>query len=144
MKKLTSILLIAVILTSLLFLSSCDESTGWAAINKVNYTAYIQLNVYYSDVKITQDGVFYTLFCVVHVETSAVDNNYKFHGASVKLSPKVGLFEQASDVSLELDGNGVAHSSFTYYHARSSSPLLPDEWEFEAIVAGGEVIKYGN
>ncbi len=144
MKKLTSLFILIAILASLLSLSACDGAIGRAVLNEVNYTAYIQLNVYYSDVVIIQDGNFYNLFCVVHVETSAVSNNYKFHGASVTLSPKVGLLERASNVSLALDGNGVAHSSFTYYHPGASSPLLPDEWEFETIVAGGEVTIYDN
>ena len=144
MKKITSLLLLVAILTSLLSLSSCEEEKNSvvAIISEENYTRFINLNVYYSDVQISYSDGFYSLFCIVHVEAASTDSNYVFSSRpSITLSPSVGLFERASDVTLNLDYYGNAHSSFSYYHARSSSPLFPDNWEFEVIESGGTVLE---
>jgi len=139
MKNLTSLLILIAILASLLSLSSC-ENKSYDRLNETNYTAYINVNFYFSDVKTEYNDGSYTLYCIVHVETSSCSTDYTFSGASLTLSPNVGLFERASNVTLELDGNGVSHSSFTYFNVKSSSPLLPEKWDFEVVEIGGSVI----
>lgn len=138
MKKLTSIILIAVILVSFFSLSSCRKQ--YERITEKNYTSYFSLNVYLSDTKIIKEDSFYELYCIVHVETSSINPNYIFEGVTLKLSPQHGLLELTSDVKLELDSYGDAHSSFSYYHARSASPIFPDDWEFKVTEISGMVI----
>lgn len=137
MKKITSLFILIAILASLLSLSSCGEQHE--RITDENYDAYLNLNIYLSDTKIYEDGNFYELYCIVHVETSSTNPDYIFEYVTLTLSPQHGLFESTSDVRLEIDSYGSAHSSFSYYHARSSKPIFPDDWEFEVTEFGGTV-----
>lgn len=141
MKKITSFLLLVAILTSLLSLSSCEERTDW--LRSSNYDQYLSINMYCADTKISTSPLSdscYSLYCIVHVEVSSNNSDYRFDNASITLSPKSGIWEKTNDVTLELDGYGTAHASFSYYNARSADPIFPSVWEFEVTGWGGTVI----
>lgn len=141
MKKLTSLLLIITILLSLLSLSSCEEEKDW--LRSSNYDQYLSINMYCTDTKIST-SIFsdskYSLYCIVHVEITSNNPDYRFNNASITLSPQVGIWEQANDVTLELDGYGSAHASFSYYHSKADDPIFPSVWDFEVTDWGGTVI----
>lgn len=141
MKKLTSLILLIAILASLLSLSSCQETTDW--IRAANYTEYLSINTYCTDTTISTSILSdskYALYCIVHVEVSSNNPDYRFDNASITLSPVVSPWEQANDVTLELDGYGSAHASFSYYNVRAEDPIFPSVWEFEMTDWSGIVI----
>lgn len=141
MKKLTSIFILIAILTSLLSLSSCEEKKSWLLPD--TYSKYLSINTYCSDTKISTSVLSdskYSLSCIVHVEVSSNNPDYRFDTALITLSPQVSIWEAATELTLELDGYGSAHGSFSYYNYRADYPIFPSTWKFEVTGIGGMVI----
>lgn len=125
MKKLTSLLLIAAILTSLLSLSSCGNNEPeleepqyeTITLTKYNYSDYIVFDYYSTDYDVEYSNGKYNHSGTRHVESKSRNTNYHFENVTIKLngsvmsSPKI----EGVSITLNLDSSGVAHGSDSYF-----------------------------
>lgn len=154
MKKLTSILLVVVILASLISFSSCGdketetESPQYTTVEltKENYQKYIVFNFYCTDLDVTElSNGKYDISCVIHIESGTKNADYRFENVSIQLSKVhkgLSLNYFVSKVRLNLDAYGNAHGSSQHYSLNSLSRTVNvnDEWDMEVKSITGNVL----
>lgn len=151
MKKLTSILLIAVMLISLFSFSSCGEDEpqvtepDYEVVNltKYNYSDYLVFNYYSSD----QDSDYidgkYNLSGTVHAECSSANESYRFEKVTIELTTVVMASPNLASLRIKLNLNsyGEAHGSDSYFIADSNNkqPSNNGNWNFKIKSISGTV-----
>ena len=147
MKKLTSILLITVILASLLSLSSCGDSKKYKTVklDKYNYSDYIVFNYYYADIYLEEEDVGYKVSCVIHAESGSRNPDYRFDNVTITLkSGRTSLLSPVGDITLNLDGLGSSHGTAQYINGSSFSGKINDDWKYEVNSITGNVLVPAN
>ncbi len=147
MKKLTSILLIAVILASLLSLSSCTDEKNYDTVklDKYNYSDYIVFNYYYTDLSTQKENAGYKISCVIHAESGSRSPDYRFENVIITLkSGRTNLLSQVGDITLNLDGLGSSHGTAQYINGSSLSGKINDDWRYEVESITGNVLVPAN
>ena len=138
MKRITSILLVVTLLTSIISLSSCaDEESNEkeytkVTLTKTNYSDYIVFDYYTKDQDIEArddtnpiTNVTTTVYDVsgsFHIESKSADESYRFDKVVIELSGKVNT--SIVSIRLTLNSLGVAHGSNQYFLAGVTSSQI--------------------
>lgn len=147
MKKLTSILLISVILASLLSLSSCTDNAQYDTVklDKYNYSDYIVFNYYYTDLSTQKENAGYKISCVIHAESSSRNPDYRFENVTITLkSERTSYLSPIGKITLNLDGLGSSHGTAQYTNGSSLSGKINDDWRYEVESITGNVLVPAN
>jgi len=145
MKKLTSILLIAVILASLLSLSSCTKEYEAVELDKYNYSDYIVFNYYYTDLSTRKETAGYKISCVIHAESSSRNPDYRFENVTITLkSERTSYLSPIGKITLNLDGLGSSHGTAQYTNGSSLSGKINDDWRYKVESITGNVLVPAN
>lgn len=124
MKKLTSLLLIAAILTSLLSLSSCgndepeleEPQYETITLTKSNYSDYIIFNSYFTDQRSSSSNEKYNLSGTQHIEVSAANEDYRFEKVTITFGSIVAASPilDSLSITINLNAYGEAHGTGSY------------------------------
>lgn len=142
MKRITSILLVVTLLTSIISLSSCDDKESSekeytkVTLTTRNYSDYIVFDYYTKDQDIEArdntnpiTNVTTTVYDVsgsFHIESKSANESYRFDKVVIELSGKVSMSSNTSRVSIQLTLNsrGVANGSNQYFLAGVTSSQI--------------------